>query len=94
MDSADAVYSAVKSLMHAIRTEDEHHQQDATHRMIQIAKLWTIMRSSELKIANGKPLVRIPKENAHLVDLVWTEEEQAKLKTLVERYTSRSASGA
>ena len=32
--------------------------------------------------------------NAHLVDLEWTEEEQAKLKTLVERYTSQGASGA
>jgi hypothetical protein len=94
MHGADALYSAVKSLMHAIRTEDEEAQQDAAHRMIQIAKPWTIRRWSESKLANGKPLVRIPKENAHLVDLEWTEEEQAKLKTLVERYTSRGASGA
>jgi len=36
----------------------------------------------------------IPKENAHLVDLEWTEDEQAKLKTLVEGYTSWGASGA
>jgi len=91
---ADALYSAVKSLMHAIRTEDEEAQQDAAHRMIQIAKPWTIRRWSESKLANGKPLVRIPKENAHLIDLEWTEDEQAKLKTLVERYTSRGASGA
>jgi hypothetical protein len=91
---ADALYSAVKSLMHAIRTEDQEAQQDAAHRMIQIAKPWTIRRWSESKLANGKPLVRIPKENAHLVDLEWTEDEQAKLKTLVERYTSRGASGA
>jgi len=73
---------------------DQDAQQDAAHRMIQIAKPWTIRRWSESKLANGKPLLRIPKENAHLVDLEWTEEEQAKLKTLVERYTSRGASGA
>jgi len=94
MYGADALYSAVKSSMHAIRTVDQDAQQDAAHRMIQIAKPWTIRRWSESNLANGKPLVRIPKENAHLVDLEWTEEEQAKLKTLVERYTSRGASGA
>ena len=92
--SADALYSAVKSLIHTIGTEDEDAQHDAAHRMKQIAKPWTIRRWSELKLGNGKPLVRIPKENAHLVDLEWTEEERAKLKTLVERYTSLGASGA
>jgi len=91
---ADALYSAVKSLMHAIRTEDQDAQQDVAHRMIQIAKPWTIRRWSESKLANRKPLVRIPKENAHLVDLEWTEDEQAKPKTLVERLTSWGASGA
>ena len=69
MHSADALYSAVKSLMHAIRTDVEQAQQDAQYRMIQLAKPWTITRWSELKLANGKPLVQIPKENAHLVDL-------------------------
>jgi len=49
---ADALYSAVKSLMHDIQTEDEEAQQDAVHRTIQIAKPWTISRWSELKIAN------------------------------------------
>jgi len=91
---ADALHSAVKSLMHAIRTVDEDAQQDAAHRMIQIRKPWTIRRWSESKLANGKPLVRITKENAHIVDLEWTEEEHAKLKTLVERYTSWGAPGA
>jgi hypothetical protein len=37
MHSMEALYSAVKSLMHAIRTEDQDAQQDAAHRMIQIA---------------------------------------------------------
>jgi len=91
---ADAQYSAVKSLMHAIRTEDKDAQHDAAHQRIQIAKPWRIRRWSESKLANGKPLLRLLKENAHLVDLEWTEDEQAKLKTLVERYTSRGASGA
>jgi hypothetical protein len=85
MHGANALYSAVKSLMHAIQTEDQDAQQDAAHRMIQTAKPWTIRRWSESKLTNGKPLVRILKENAHVVDLEWTEEEQAKLKTVVER---------
>jgi hypothetical protein len=49
---ADTLYSAVKGLMNAIWTEDEETQQDAAHRMIQIAKPWTIRRWSESKIAN------------------------------------------
>jgi len=93
MHGADELNSAVQSLMHAIRTEELDAQQDAAHRMIQTAKPCTIWRWSESKLANGKPLVRIPKENAHLVDLEWTEEEQAKLKTLVEGYSSQGASG-
>jgi len=44
MHRVDALYCAVKSLMHAIRTEHEEAQQDAAHRMIQIAKPWTIRR--------------------------------------------------
>ena len=89
----NALYSAVKSLMHAIRTKDQDAQQDAAHWMIQIAKPWTILRWSESRRANGKSLVLILKENAHLVDLEWTEEEQAKLKTLVKKNTSQGAPG-
>ena len=55
---------------------------------------WTIRRWSESKLAIGKPHVHLRKENAHHVDLEWTEEEEAKLKTIVERYTARGASGA
>jgi hypothetical protein len=94
MHGADALYSSVKSLMHAIWTEDQDSQQDAAHRMIQIAKPWTINRWLESKLANGKSLVRIPNENPHLVDLKSTEDEQAKLKTLVERFTSQGTCGA
>jgi len=80
--------------MYAIRTKDEEAQQDVAHQMSQIAKPWTIRRWSESKLANGKPPIRIPQENVHLIDLESTEEEQAHLKTLVERYTSGGASGA
>jgi hypothetical protein len=91
---AEALYSAVKSLMHAIRTENEEAQWNAAHRMIQIAKPWTIRWWSELRLANGKPLVWIPKQKAHLIDLGRTEDTQTTLQTLVERYTLRGASGA
>jgi hypothetical protein len=47
-----------------------------------------------LNLANAKPLVRIRMENAHPINLEWTEDEQVKQKTLVERYTSRGASRA
>ena len=94
MHCANALYTAVNSVMHAIRTEDQDAQQDAAPRMSPIAKPWTIRRWTELKLANGKPFVQILKENAHLVDLEWNEDEQAKLQTLVDRYTSRGASGA
>jgi hypothetical protein len=94
MHGADALYSTVKSLMNAIWTEDRDAQQDAAHRMIPNAKPWTIPRRSESNLVNGKPLVRIPKDYAHLVDLEWTEDKHSKLNTLVERYTSGGASGA
>jgi len=44
---AEALYSAVKSSLHALRTENEEAQQDAAHWMIQIAKSWTIKRWPE-----------------------------------------------
>jgi hypothetical protein len=58
---ADALSSSVKSLIHAIWTEDQDTQQDAAHRMIRIPKPWTIRRWSESKLVNGKPFVRILK---------------------------------
>jgi hypothetical protein len=64
------------------------------HQIIQIAKPRVIRRFSEWKFTNGKPLVQIRKENAHHIDFEWTENEQAKLKTHVQRYTSQGTSGA
>ena len=68
MHGFDAQCSAVNSLMHAIRTEDLDAQHDAAHWMIQIAMPWMIWRWSDSNLSNGKPHVRIRKENAHLVD--------------------------
>jgi len=90
----EALYSAMESMMHAIRTDDDKAHKDVAHQMIQIAKLWTIRRLSELNPANGRRLVRMPKENAHLTDPEWTEDEQPNLQPLLESYTSRGASGA
>ena len=90
----EALYCALESVMHAIGTEDEHAQHDVAHRIIPIATPWTIWRWSVLNGAKGKPLVPIPKVNAHLDDLKWTDEGQVKLKALVERYTSPGASVA
>jgi hypothetical protein len=81
---AEALHSEVKRFMHALWTEGQDAQQDAAHRVIQIANPWTIGRWSESKLANLKLLVPIRKENAQLVDFEWTAEGQAKLKTLVE----------
>jgi hypothetical protein len=80
--------------MYAIRTEDHNTQQHTAHRMIQIINYRTITRWSESKLANEKSLVRIPNKNPQLVDLQSTEDEQATLMTLVERYTLLGASGA
>ena len=38
MPGANALYSMVKSSMHAIRTEDQDTEQDAAHRMIPLGK--------------------------------------------------------
>jgi hypothetical protein len=62
--------------------------------MIRIAEPWTMRRWSESKLADGKLLVRLPMENAHIVDLEWTEEEQAKPMTLAGSYTLQGATGA
>jgi hypothetical protein len=92
MHCTDTMYSAAKSLIDAIRTEDEVAQQDAVLRMIQIAMCWTISRWLESEQANGKPLVWKPNDIAHHPIFRWTEVEQANLKTLVEKYTSWGAS--
>jgi len=49
---AEGLYSAVKSLMHAIRTKNQENQQDAGLRNIQIAKPWMIRMWSESTPAN------------------------------------------
>jgi len=71
---AEAQYSAVKSSRYAIQTPDEYAPHTAAHWLIKSAKPWTIRTWSAMKPANGKPLVWIRKENAHLIDLKWTEK--------------------
>jgi len=85
MHGANALHSAVKSLIHAIRIEDEGAQQDVAQRRMWMVKAWTIWRWSESKLANGTPLIWIRKETVHLIHFQWIEEEQAKLITHVER---------
>jgi hypothetical protein len=41
---ANGLYSAVKRLVDGIQTEVEDKPQDAAHRMMHIAKPWTIRR--------------------------------------------------
>jgi len=91
---ADAMYSAVNSSMRAIWNEDEEAQRDTSRWMIKIAIGCAIRRWPEWKLADGNPYVRIPEGNAYMVDLTSTEDDQAKLKALVERYTSRGSLGA
>jgi hypothetical protein len=91
--SAEALYSGAKSLMHAIWTKDEEAQQDVAPRMIQISKPSMIRQWSQLKLGNIEPLVRIPKQNAHLIDLVETEAKHVHQKTVVEKYNASGSSG-
>lgn len=62
--------------------------------MIQNSKLLMDWRWLESNPANEQPVVGIPKQNAHVIDLGWTEDKQLTLKALVERYSSQGASGA
>jgi hypothetical protein len=70
-----ALYSAVKSVMQAIRTENEESRQDVLHWVIQIGMPSMIRRWSESKLANRKSLILVETENSHLIDLERTEDE-------------------
>jgi hypothetical protein len=90
---AEVLYSAVNSVMRAKQTKDEEAQQDAALRMIHRAKHWNIRTLRESKLVNGKPLVPKTKENPNLIDLNWTQDERAKLGTIVKIFLSLGASG-
>lgn len=64
---------------------------EVAHQMIWIAKPSTMKRWSKSTVANGWPLIQIWMVNAHLIDLEWTEQEQAKLKYLLEKHTWQGA---
>jgi len=83
---AEVLHSAVRSVMHAIQTEDEQTPHDMAHYRFPNAKLWTIRRCSESKLPNEQPLVWIWNEHAHNLDLEYTEKEHSKLNTDLEKY--------
>jgi len=92
--TTEALYSAVISSTHAIRTEDEKPQEHVAHRMMHITKPWTIWSWSEWTVRIGTSFIQIAKETARLIDLEWTKHEQAQLMTLAGRYASRGISEA
>jgi len=49
---AEAFDTTIKSVMHAIQTEDKDAQREVAQWMIQIAKPWTIRSSLESRLAN------------------------------------------
>ena len=51
-------------------------------------------RRSEWQLENGKPLVQIMNENTQLDNPEYSEDMQAQLETILNRYTSQGASGA
>jgi hypothetical protein len=89
----EALYSTMKSLIHAIQTEDQTAEQNAVHWMLHIVKPWMIRRWFKLKLANAKPQVPIPKETANLIHSNWTKKEQVKLNTLMEEDSSSGVLG-
>ena len=91
---AEVRNSTMMSLMHAIRTDNKYVLKNSVHRKRQISKHWTNRRWLESPLATEQPLVRLLKENAHLIDLKWSAVEQTTLKMLVQRYTSQGGSGA
>jgi len=55
MEGADALYSAVNSVMQATQTENRDVQQDAGHRVIQIANLSMLRRWCKDMYAGVRP---------------------------------------
>jgi len=56
---AEALNSAVKSLIQVIWTDDEDARHDAEQRMVLITKARTRWSTSESKLPNAKPLISI-----------------------------------
>jgi hypothetical protein len=83
LHGAEAFQVAVRSLTQGIRSDDDEAQKAAAEQIIRIAKPWTIRRWSESKLADGEPLVKMPKVNQHIVNLTWTTAEQQTLQQLV-----------
>lgn len=90
--SAKELNCVLTCLIHAIQTKHNEAQNNVAHWMIHIAKPWAIRRWSEFNLVNGILYVQIPQENQHLVDLEWTQNQQAELKTFPHWYTVQGSS--
>jgi len=75
-NGAEAMYSTMKSPIHAIWSEDNVAWQDLAHWTIEIAKAWTVRRLLESKLMNGQQFCPNVQMNTHLSDLRWTEDEK------------------
>jgi len=73
----EALYSAMKSLVHAIQTEDTAAQQDTAHYMIPFANSLMRRRRLESTLRIGKSLHMISKKIVYLLDLERTKKDQA-----------------
>ncbi|KAF8536335.1 hypothetical protein BDD12DRAFT_890450 [Trichophaea hybrida] len=93
LHGADALQVAVRSWTQGIRSDDNEAQKAAAKQIIRIAKPWTLRRWSESKLANGEPLVKMPKAKEHIVNLTWTTAEQQNLQQHVNRYMSQGEGG-
>jgi len=92
--NAEVLNFALKRVMHAIQTQQNKAQQDVVHCMIHITKLWTIRKWSKSKTTIEKPSLWLWIDNADLIDLKQTEEDQAQWMTLGERYTLHGTAAA
>ena len=82
----EALAKAVADVLYAVRKElPAAEQQAAAQAMIAVARPWTIRRWTESKLASGAPLIAIPAEIVHEVQLQWTAEEQGRLAAVVKR---------
>jgi len=92
MCSAQAQYSASKSLMHTIWIEDKDADQDVGYCMIPIVEHWISRRCFVWKLGNEQSLIWIWMGNVHLVHPKLTKYENAQLITIVVMYTALCAS--
>jgi hypothetical protein len=89
LHGTEALQVAVHSLTQGIRSDNDKAQKAASEQIIRIAKPLTIWMWSESKLADGEPLVEMPKVKEHIVNLIWTMAEQQTLQQLVNECKSQ-----